>query len=63
MKYSNDAIGNQTRDLPACSALPRPTVPPHAPMWLAPQAIQHLTAQQRMNTLQKMWKAAVMAKF
>ena len=23
MKYSNDTIGNQTRDLPACSAVPQ----------------------------------------
>jgi len=25
IKNSNDAIGNQTRDIPACSAVPRPT--------------------------------------
>jgi len=30
MKKSNDTIGNQTRDLPACSAVPQPTAPPHA---------------------------------
>ena len=28
MKNSNDTIGNRTRDLPACSALPQPTEPP-----------------------------------
>jgi hypothetical protein len=33
MKNSNDAIGNQTRDVPACSAVPQPTAPPLAP-WL-----------------------------
>ena len=27
MKNSNDIIGSPTRDLPACSALPQPTVP------------------------------------
>jgi hypothetical protein len=27
MKNSNDAIGNRTRDLPACSAVPQPTAP------------------------------------
>jgi len=27
MKKSNDTIGNRTRDLPACSAVPQPTVP------------------------------------
>jgi len=28
MKNSSDTIGNQTRDLPACSAVPQPTAPP-----------------------------------
>ena len=27
MKNSIDTIGNRTRDLPACSAVPQPTVP------------------------------------
>jgi hypothetical protein len=31
MKYSNDTIGNRTRDLPACSAVPQPTTSPRAP--------------------------------
>jgi hypothetical protein len=26
MKNSNDTIGNRTRDLPACSAVPQPTL-------------------------------------
>ena len=30
-KNSNDTIGNRTRDLPPCSALPQPTAPPRAP--------------------------------
>jgi hypothetical protein len=30
MKNSNETIGNRTRDLPACSKVPKPTVPPHA---------------------------------
>jgi hypothetical protein len=30
MKTPNDLIGNRTRDLPACSAVPQPTAPPHA---------------------------------
>ena len=30
MKNSNDTIGNRTRDLPACSAVPQPTEPPRA---------------------------------
>jgi hypothetical protein len=29
MKNSNDTIGNRTRDLSACSAVPQPTAPPH----------------------------------
>ena len=32
MKHSNDTIGNRTRDLPACSAVPQPTVPVRAPV-------------------------------
>ena len=31
MENSNDTIGNRTRDLPACSAVPQPTAPPRAP--------------------------------
>ena len=30
MKNSNDTIGNRTRDLPACSAVPQPTAPPRS---------------------------------
>jgi len=30
MKNSNDTIGNRTRDLPTCSAVPQPTAPPRA---------------------------------
>jgi len=28
MKNSNDTIGNGTRDLPVCRAVPQPTAPP-----------------------------------
>jgi len=31
MKNSSDAIGNRTRDLPSCSAVPQPTATPRAP--------------------------------
>jgi len=31
MKNSDDTIGNGTRDLPVCSAVPQPTAPPRAP--------------------------------
>jgi hypothetical protein len=30
MENSNDLIGNQTRDLPACNIVPQPTMLPHA---------------------------------
>jgi len=33
-KIFSDTIGNRTRDLPVCSAVPQPTVPPRAPTWL-----------------------------
>ena len=32
MKNSNDTIGNRTRDLPDCSAVPQPTAPSRAPV-------------------------------
>jgi hypothetical protein len=31
MKISSDTIGNRTRDLPACTAVPQPTAPPRTP--------------------------------
>jgi hypothetical protein len=34
MKNSNDTIGNRSRDLPVCSAVPQPTAPPRAPVFL-----------------------------
>ena len=30
MKNSSDTIGNRTRSLPTCTAVPQPTVPPAA---------------------------------
>jgi hypothetical protein len=32
MKNSRGIIGNRTRDLPVCSAVPQPTAPPRAPV-------------------------------
>jgi len=32
MKNSNDTIGNRTRELLACSAIPQPTAPTRAPV-------------------------------
>ena len=31
MNNPSDPLGNRTRDLPACSALPQPTAPPRIP--------------------------------
>jgi hypothetical protein len=33
MKNSNDTIGNRTRDLPTCSAVPQPNALPRAPSY------------------------------
>ena len=33
MKNPNDTIGNRTRDLPTCSAVPQPTALPRAALW------------------------------
>jgi hypothetical protein len=32
MKNSNDTIGNRTRDLPTCSAVPKPPALPRTPV-------------------------------
>ena len=32
MKDSNDTTGNRTRELPTCSSVPQPTVPPRTPL-------------------------------
>ena len=34
MKNSDDIIGNRSRDLPTCSAVPQLTVPPRAPYYI-----------------------------
>jgi hypothetical protein len=30
MKNSSDTMGNRTRDIPVCTAVPQPTAPPHS---------------------------------
>jgi hypothetical protein len=50
MKNSNDTIGNRTRDLPACSAVPQPTAPlgtPQIPHGLASDRNPASTAADR----------------
>ena len=39
MKNSNDTIGNRTRDLPTCSAVPQPAAPPRTPLLLPLQEL------------------------
>jgi len=45
MKNSSDTIGNRTRDLLACSAVPQPTAPPCVPnkRYNTPQKIDNFT--------------------
>jgi len=42
MKNSSE-IGNRTCDLPACSAVPQPTAPPHAPTFIHVHALNGLS--------------------
>jgi hypothetical protein len=48
-KNSNDAIGNRTRDLPACSAVPQSTAPPH--MYTVPNMADVQNFQAGMNKI------------
>jgi len=52
MKNSSDTIGNRTRDLPACSAVPQPTAPPRAPPPL-PQTVIFNKLEFKMSEGQK----------
>ena len=45
MKNSNDTIGNQTRDLPACGAGPQPTAPPRVPRKVRNLSNEYLNVQ------------------
>ena len=53
MKDSNDTIGNRTRDLLTCSAVPQPTAPPRSPYIYINMVIiaQPLNMQSMTNTL------------
>ena len=48
MKNSSDTIGNRTRDLPTCSAVPQPTAPPRTPLYIYIYML-HLFCQSTMN--------------
>jgi len=51
MKKSNDTIGNLTRDLWACSAVPQPTAPPRAPMYITISILYVRTVFQVPNNI------------
>ena len=43
MKNSSDSIENRTHNLLACSTVPQPTAPPHAPVTSLSASLQHKT--------------------
>jgi len=48
MKNSIDTMGNRTRDLPACSAVPQPTAPLRAPIhWIRVGIFPGIKRQER----------------
>jgi len=49
MKNSNDTIGNQTHDLPACSAVPQPTALLCAPLLVMCCQKKNVHKQQELN--------------
>ena len=53
MKNSNDIIGNRTRDLPTCSAVPQPTAPPRTPAVTHIKVTLNLTLQQTVCAIKK----------
>ena len=55
MKNSNDAIGNRTCDLPACSAEP---APPRAPFYIVRVEVQEFTARLILSFKKKKYLSA-----
>ena len=58
MKNSNYTIGNRTRDLLTCSAVPQPTAPPRSPIqvvdivkYVTEQRIKRLRHRNRMKDI------------
>jgi len=43
MNNSHDTIGKRTRDLPACSAVSEPTVPPRTPICVLPSFLPKIS--------------------
>jgi hypothetical protein len=59
LKNSSDSIGNGTRNLPACSAVPQPTAPPRTPALVVPVVKVRMKAQYfilLMNLHDLLWK-------
>jgi hypothetical protein len=52
MKNSKDPIGNRTHNLPACSAVPQPTAPPHTPV-LRSAEINNVIIRPDMSVVRK----------
>jgi hypothetical protein len=51
MKNSNDTIGNRTRDLPTCSAMPQPTALPRGPKLIVVQKVHQMYLNMRFEFL------------
>ena len=51
MKNSNDTIGNRTRDLPSCSAVPQPTAPPSKQLSVRGMSLLHWCATLSIQTV------------
>jgi hypothetical protein len=55
MKNSSNTIGNQTRDILACRAVPQPTAPPHTANivdvhWQKPGVTNHVQKKCTLNS-------------
>ena len=56
IKNSNDTIGNRTRELLACSAVPQPTAPPRVPIHIQGGAEPTDTFQMVIDNIWKQGK-------
>jgi hypothetical protein len=50
MKNTKDTIGNRTRDLPTCNAVPQPTAPPRTPRSRVKQSNIRQTGDENSNS-------------
>ena len=49
MKNSNNTVGNRNRDLPVCRAVPQPTAPPRALLFLRAENFKPTEIKQESN--------------